>query len=79
MNTLSQTKAPHKAIFQPKSTDFFLISQQKQNLRGSLEAPRRGASSEHHKLCFCEEIRKILFGYPLLSGIALYDKLTDKK
>ena len=33
----------------------------------SLEAPRRGASNEYHNICFRQEIRKILCGYPLLS------------
>ena len=32
-----------------------------------LEAPRLGASNEYHNICFCGEIRKILYGYPLLS------------
>ena len=33
----------------------------------SLEAPRRGTSNEYHNICFRQEIRKILCGYPLLS------------
>ena len=33
----------------------------------SLEAPRRGASMSTHNICFHGEIRKILYGYPLLS------------
>ena len=27
----------------------------------------RGASNEYHNICFRGEIRKILYGYPLLS------------
>ena len=33
----------------------------------SLEAPRWGASNEYHNICFRGEIRKLLYGYPLLS------------
>ena len=29
---------------------------------------RRGASNEYHNICFHAEIRKILCGYPILSG-----------
>ena len=32
----------------------------------SLEAPQRGISNKYHNICFCQDIRKILSGYPLL-------------
>ena len=37
----------------------------------SLEVLRRGASNEHHNICFRGEIRKILCGYSLLSAAIL--------
>ena len=59
----------------------FLISLQKHMLWGSLEAPLRGASNEHHNICFQGEIRKNISTFWLkksaLSG-ALRSVQTEK-
>ena len=47
-----------KALDKRGYPHIFLISPQKHMLWYSLEAPRRGASNEYHKICFHGEIRK---------------------
>ena len=44
-----------------KKSYIFLISVQNIDCGYSLEPPRRGGSNEYHNLCFCSEIRKIIY------------------
>ena len=48
-------------FFQIKKSDIFLISAQNIDCGYSLEPPRQGGSNEYHNLCFCAEIRKIMY------------------
>ena len=47
---------------------YFLFLHQNICCRYSLEAPHSDTPNEYHNICFSGEIRKILCGYPFLSG-----------
>ena len=60
-SNILKTLQPKKEIFQIKNSDIFHISAQNIDCGYSLEPPRRGGSNEYHNLCFCAEIRKIMY------------------
>ena len=51
---LFETKLQVRYFFQPKNIDIFLVS---------IVVFGRSASVRHFYICFCGEIRNILFGY----------------
>ena len=52
---------PKNENFQIKNSDRFYISTENIACGYSLEPARRGSSNEYHNLCFCVEIRNIMF------------------
>ena len=44
-----------------KNSNIFHISAQNIDYGYLLEPPRRGGSNEYHNICFCAEIRKIMY------------------
>ena len=64
--------ATDKALFHPKNANIFLISEQKDMLWYSLEAPRRGASNEYPQHMFSSRNKKnIMWIPPLIFSYAI--------
>ena len=66
--------APDKVLFffHPKSMDIFLILPQRHVMSTHQKHLREALLTSTHNICFCEEIRKILSGWPLFIGLHIF-------